>query len=109
MVGVVEIRQVERVVVVVECCVMGKLGEVLDMVVLPEWRISGPHWSPKLEDVVRKVERRDVAVAMWSRDPNLGVTVCGQRRWMSCDWLWMEERGSKSWWWNGSSGGRIQV
>ena len=43
-VGVVEIRQVERVVVVVECCVMGKLGEVLDMVVLPEWRRrSGPH------------------------------------------------------------------
>ena len=48
MVGVVEIRQVERVVVVVECCVTGKLGEVLDMVVLPEWRISGPHWSPNI-------------------------------------------------------------
>ena len=43
MVGVVEIRQVERVVVVAECCVMGKLEEVLDMVVLPEWGRSGPH------------------------------------------------------------------
>ena len=42
----VEIRQVERVVAVVECCVVGKLEEVLDMVVLPEWRRSGPHWSP---------------------------------------------------------------
>ena len=42
MVGVVEIRQVERVVVVVECCVMGKLGEVLDMVALPlESKIGG--------------------------------------------------------------------
>ena len=48
MVGVVEIRQVERVVVVAECCVMGKLEEVLDMVVLPEWRRSGPCWSPKI-------------------------------------------------------------
>ena len=28
---------------------------------------------------------------------------------MSRDWLRMEERGSKSWWWNGGSGGRIQV
>ena len=43
MVGAVEIRQVDRVVVVAECCVMGKLEEVLDMVVLPEWRRSGPH------------------------------------------------------------------
>ena len=62
---------------------------------------------------MRKVEGHDVAVAVWSRDPNLGVTVCGEWRWMSCDWLWMdgwmEERGSKSWWWNGSGGGRIQV
>ena len=41
-----EIRQVERVVAVVECCVVGKLEEVLDMVVLPEWRRSGPHWNP---------------------------------------------------------------
>ena len=57
-----------------------------------------------LEDVVRKVEGHDVAVAMWSRDPNLGVTVCGHRRWMGRDWLWMEERGSKSWWWNGGRG-----
>ena len=38
-----EIRQVERVVVVAECCVMGKkLEEVLDMVVLPEWGRGGP-------------------------------------------------------------------
>ena len=27
-----------------------------------------------MEDVVRKVEGHDVAVAVWSRDPNLG---CG--------------------------------
>ena len=33
--------------------------------------------SKKSEDVVRKVEGHDVAIAMWSRDPDLGVTVCG--------------------------------
>ena len=38
-----------------------------------------------MEDVVRKVEGHDVAVAVWSRDPNLGVAVCGEWRWMSCD------------------------
>ena len=27
---------------------------------------------------------------------------------MGRDGLWMEERGSESWWWNGGSGGRIQ-
>ena len=58
---------------------------------------------------MRKVERHDVAVAMWSRDPDLGVTVCGRRRWMSRDWLRVEERGSESWWRNGGCGGRIQV
>ena len=42
MVEAVEIRQVERIVVVAECCVMGKPEEVLDMVVLPEWGWGGP-------------------------------------------------------------------
>ena len=46
-VGVAEIRQVERVAVAAECRVLGKLEEVLDMVVLPKWKRSGPCWSPK--------------------------------------------------------------
>ena len=46
MVAVVGTGQVERVVVVVEWCPMGKLEVVLDMVVLPEWRRSGQRWSP---------------------------------------------------------------
>ena len=46
MVAVAGIGQVERVVVVVEWCPMGKLEVVLDMVVLPEWRKSGPRWNP---------------------------------------------------------------
>ena len=44
-VGVAGIKQVERVVVVVECRVWGKLEEVLDTVVLLEWKRSGPYWS----------------------------------------------------------------
>ena len=39
------IKQVERVVVVVECRVWGKLEEVLGTVVLLEWKRSGPYWS----------------------------------------------------------------
>ena len=43
-----EIKQVERVVVVVECCVLGALGEVPDMVVLPKWRMGSPLWSANI-------------------------------------------------------------
>ena len=46
MVEVVEIRQVEQVAVAVECCLMGRPGVVLDMVVRPEWRRSGQSWNP---------------------------------------------------------------
>ena len=57
MVGVVEIKQVERVVVVVECRVLGKLEEVLDTVVLPEWMRSGPYLSPNIGGCCPKSER----------------------------------------------------
>ena len=57
MVGAAEIKQVERVVVVVECRVRGKLEEVLDTVVLLEWRRSGPYWSPSIGGCCSKSER----------------------------------------------------
>ena len=109
MVAVVETRQVEQVAVAVECCLMGRRGWCWTWWCGRSGRGAVNTGVQIMEDVERKVEGHDVAVAMWSRDPNLGVAVCGERRWMRCDWLWMEEGGSKSWWWNGSSGGRIQV
>ena len=78
MVAVAGIGQVERVVVVVEWCPMGKLEVVLDI-----WwccRSGGRAVNvgiQVLEDVVRKVKRHDVAIAARSRDANLGVAVCG--------------------------------
>ena len=57
MVGVAEIKQVERVAVVVECRVWGKLEEVLDTVALPEWMRSGPYWSPSIGGCCSKSER----------------------------------------------------
>ena len=56
-VGVAEIEQVERAVVVVECRVWGKLEEVLDTVVWLKWRWSGPYWSPSNGGCCSKSER----------------------------------------------------
>ena len=57
MVEVAEIEQVERVVVVVECRGQGKLEEVLDTAVLPEWMRSGPYWNPNIGGCCSKSER----------------------------------------------------
>ena len=57
MVGVAEIEQVERVVVVVECCVWGKLEGVPGTAVLLEWRRSSLCWSLSSGGCCSKSER----------------------------------------------------